>query len=140
MCIKLEQSWLQQEWKFENWFANASHLHRNTCFYIFPSYFLRRKAEGENMERVDRKNCRMENWKYKYKYKSIPWEVFLEFQVWPNHEALEVSGISLLLQKFPISLKSMKLHNYGEIYNRFCPTTLFVKLYCYWSCKRYKSI
>lgn len=83
MCIKLEQSWLQQEWKFENWFANASHLHRNTYFYIFPSYFLRSKAEGENMERVDRK--KLQNGKLK---------IQIQIQKYPMRSIFGISSLA----------------------------------------------
>lgn len=40
--------------------------------------------------------------------------MFLIFQIWPNQEALEMSGISLFMQKFPLSLKRKKLYKFKE--------------------------
>lgn len=135
MCIKPEQSCLQQEWKFENWFVNSSHPHRNVSFYIFPTYllFLRREAETEYMEREGKKSWRVG--KLEIGIQKYPMRNILDI----SNLALEISVIILFLQKFPLSVKSTKLYSYEELQSRSCPTLLFVKFNCYWSCRRYKS-
>lgn len=40
--------------------------------------------------------------------------MFLIFQIWPNKEALEMSGISLFMQEFPLSLKRKKPYKFEE--------------------------
>lgn len=61
MCIKLEQSWLQQEWKFENWFANASHLHRIRVSTSFLLTFLRARQREKIWKEKIGKTAEWEN-------------------------------------------------------------------------------
>lgn len=80
-----------------------------TSFFL-TFFFLRSKAEGEYMEREKS----LEGGKIGNKNTKIPQKCFWVFQIWPNQEALAISGISLLMQKFPLCLKRKKLYKFKE--------------------------